>query len=56
MRMIAWEAASQIALRNCSKLVGGRSVLRMILVKGDTCSEHTVWQRLAARQEGQMSP
>ena len=56
MRIIAQEAASQIALRNCSRLVGGRSMLHVILVKRGTCSEHTVWQRLAACQEGQMSP
>ena len=32
-RTAAWETAFQIALRNCSKDVGERSVLYMILVK-----------------------
>ena len=39
MRTIARETAFQVALRNCSEDVGGRSVLYMILVKGDTCSQ-----------------
>ena len=38
MRTIARETASQGALRNCSKELGERSVLCMILVKADTCS------------------
>ena len=33
MRTVAQEIAFQIALRNCSKDVGERSVLYMILVK-----------------------
>ena len=33
MRTVAQEIAFQIALRNCSKEVGERSVLYMILVK-----------------------
>ena len=37
MRTIARE--SQIALRNCSEQVGGRSVLHMILVKEGTCNQ-----------------
>ena len=35
MRTAAWEAASQIALRHCSKAaVGGRSVYK-VLMKGE---------------------
>ena len=39
MRSIAQETASQKALRNFSKEVGGRSVLYISIMKGDTCSE-----------------
>ena len=35
MRTIAWETASQIALRNCSKEVGGKVSVDVILVKGE---------------------
>ena len=34
MRTIAWETASQIALRNCSKEVGQKVSTHGILVKG----------------------
>ena len=39
MSTIAWERASQITLRHCSKEAGGRSVLYRTLVKGGTCSQ-----------------
>ena len=39
MRTIAWEAAFQIALRNCSEEVGGKICIYVILVKGDTCNQ-----------------
>ena len=35
MRTIAQEAAFQIALRNCSKEVGGKVSIYVILVKGE---------------------
>ena len=35
MRTIAWETASQIALRNCSKEVEGKVSIYVILVKGE---------------------
>ena len=34
MRTAAWEAAPQIALRNCSKEVEGKDRMYVILVKG----------------------
>ena len=37
MRTIAFESASQIALRNCSEEVRGDVNTYMILVKGSTC-------------------
>ena len=50
MRTIARATAFQIVLRNCSKEVGGRSVLYMILVKRVRAVKHTFWQKLAASQ------
>ena len=35
MRTAAWETAPQIALRNCSKEVGGKDSIYVILVKGE---------------------
>ena len=35
MRTIAQETVSQIALRNCSKEVGGKENIYVILVKGE---------------------
>ena len=52
MRTIAWETAFQIALRNCSKEVGGKvSVIYDWEVKGRGCVQSSTffWQRLAAR-------
>ena len=37
MRTIAWEAAFQIVLRNCSKEVGGKVSIYVVLAKG--CGE-----------------
>ena len=56
MRTIAWETAFQISLRNCSREVGGRSMLYMTLVKEGRAVKHTFWQRLAASHEEQMPP
>ena len=56
MRTIAQQTAFQIALRNCSREVAGRSVLYMMLVEGGCAVKHTCWQRLAASHEEQMSP
>ena len=55
MRTIAWETASQIALRNSSEEVGRNSVLYMILVKGVHAVKHTFLARLAASHKEQMS-
>ena len=56
MGTITRERASQIALRNCSKEIRGRSVLYMILVKGVRAVKLTFWQKLAAGHEEHMSP
>ena len=55
MRTIAWETASQIALRNSSREVGRRSVLHMILVRWVHAAKYTFWQRLTAHCKEQMS-
>ena len=41
MRTIARETASQIALRNCSKEVGGKVSIYVILVKGEYTQSST---------------
>ena len=56
MRTTARETETQIALRNCSKEVGGRSVLSVILVKGVCSVKHTCGQRLGAGHEKQVPP
>ena len=55
MRTVAWEMASQIALRNCSEEVGGKVSIPSILVKGVRVVKHTFWQRLAPSPKEQMS-
>ena len=39
MKTAAWETAPQIALRNCSKETGGRSVYMWFWWRGDTCNQ-----------------
>ena len=56
MSTIAQETTYQIALRNHSKEIEGKSVLYMILVKEVHAVRCTFWQRLAASHEEQMSP
>ena len=52
MRTIAWEIASQIALRNFSEGVGAVSIY-VILVKGDTCNQaHIFCRRLYCSSRG----
>ena len=47
MRTIAQEAAFWIALRNCSKEVGGKVSIYVILVKGEVhAAMHTFYRRL----------
>ena len=41
MRTIAWETAFQIALRNCSKEVGGKISIYVILVKEEYMQSST---------------
>ena len=55
MRSIAWETASQIALRNCSKKVRGEVGMYMILVKRTRAIKHAFWQKVAASHEEQLS-
>ena len=55
MRTIAWETASQTALRNCPKTWGEVSIY-VILVKRVHAIKYTFWQGVAAIHEEQMSP
>lgn len=55
MRTVAQETAFHRALRNCSRDVGKRSVLYMILVKRGCAVKNTFYQKLAASHE-RMSP
>ena len=41
MRTIAWETAFQIALRDCSKKLGGGANIYVLLVKGVHAIKHT---------------
>ena len=43
MRTIAWETASQIALRNCLKEAEGNVSIDMSLVVGNTCNQAHVF-------------
>ena len=56
MRTVAWEIASQIALRNCSEEVVGKVGIICDFSEGGTCIKHTCCQRLAASHEEQTSP
>ena len=57
MRIAAQEAASQIALRDCSKEVSrGRSIYK-VLVKGEfNTIKHSFYKRFFASHEDLMSP
>ena len=39
MRTVAWDTASQIALRNCSEEVGGKVSIIYDFSDGGTCSQ-----------------
>ena len=57
MRTIARETAFQIALRNCSKEVGGKASIYVILAKGEYMqSSIYILQKVAASHEEQTSP
>ena len=45
IRTIAWETASQIALRNCSKRQGGKVSVHVTLVKGEYMQSSTYFSR-----------
>ena len=56
MRTVAQETASQIALRNCSKEVGGKVCIYVILVKGEYMQSSTYFlKNVAASYEEQTS-
>ena len=64
MRTIAQETAFQRALRNCSKEVGGKVSIDVILVKGEYLRSNTYFlqkvsvslMRVTASHEEQTSP
>ena len=57
MRTIAWEAASQIALRDCSKSAVGESQYIRLLVKGEfNTMKHSFYKRLFVSHEDLISP
>ena len=43
MRTAAWETAPQVALRNCSKEAGGRSVYMRFWCRGSTCNDARIF-------------
>ena len=55
MRTITQEAASQIALRNCSREVVGERGINVILAKGVCAVRHTFVQKIVASHKEQMS-
>ena len=55
IRTIAWEIAPHTALRNCSKEVGVKVSIYVILVKGEYMQSSThFWQKVTASHEKQM--
>ena len=64
MRTIAWKTAFQLALRNCSKEVGGKVSINEILMKGEYIQSSTYFfpkvsaslMKVTASHEEQMSP
>ena len=49
MRTTAWETVPQMALRNCSKEVGGKDSIYVILVKGEYMQSSTYFfQKVSA--------
>ena len=53
MRTLAWETASQRALRHCSEEVGEEVRTYVSLVKGSLVLKHTFWQKVASvRRDG----
>ena len=57
MRTAARETAFQMALRNCSKEVGGKVSIYVILVKGEYMQSSTYFlQKVSASHEEQSSP
>ena len=57
MRTAAWEAASQIALRGCSKAASGGKSIYKVLVKGEfNIMKHSFYKRVLVSHEVLMSP
>ena len=56
MRTAAWEAASQIAVRDCSKVAVGERQYK-VLVKGEFSTiKHSFYKRFFGSHEDLMSP
>ena len=57
MRTAAREAASQIALRDCSKAASGGKSIYKVLVKGEfSTMKHVFYKRFFVSHESLMSP
>ena len=57
MRTAAREAASQIALRDCSKAASGGKSIYKVLVKGEfNTMKHSFYKRFFVSHEDLMSP
>ena len=57
MRTATWEAASQIALRDFSKVaVGGRSIYKVLVKEEFNIMKHSIYKRFFVSLEGLMSP
>ena len=56
MRTAAQEAASQIALRDCSKAALGESQYKVLVKEGFNTMKHSFYERFFVSPEGLMSP
>ena len=56
MRTAAWEAASQIALRDCSKAAVGESQYIRFGEEKFNTMKHSIYKRFFVSPEGLMSP
>ena len=56
MRTAAQEAASQIALRDCSKAALGESQYKVLVKEGFNTMKHSSYKRFSAGHEELISP
>ena len=57
MRTAAWEAASWVAPRDCTKAAVGEKSNYTVLVKGEfNTMKHSIYKRFFVSHEGLMSP